>query len=242
VRRKHLDKGRAMVEADRSNCAVDETTEFVANEERRLGAPFVHLFRERRTVGDAALWVVNFMNLLNLYALANWLAIVVRSMGYSTRRRPGQHDVAAWRNDSGASGLAWLIAKGGFMRTLIGQLRDRDRHDRRRSVSPASRCARSFIIVFIAGWCIVGGQPWSQRAGGDVLPNRICGRPASAGAWASAAWARSSARTSAACCSRGSGVRSSCSSQPRCRAHLHHHDARAAYIDARQTPLDADRH
>jgi len=64
---------------------VDASTTFVANEERRSGVPAVHLFRDGRGIATVLLWVVNFMNLLVLYSLSNWLPTVVTGMGYTTQ-------------------------------------------------------------------------------------------------------------------------------------------------------------
>ena len=38
--------------------------------------------RDGRTVVTILLWIINFMNLLTLYSLANWLPTVVTGAGY----------------------------------------------------------------------------------------------------------------------------------------------------------------
>ena len=43
-----------------------------------------HLFREGRAIGTTLIWIINFMNLINLYFLSNWLPTVVRNAGYAT--------------------------------------------------------------------------------------------------------------------------------------------------------------
>ena len=58
-------------------------TEYVLPEGKEKGVPIVQLFHDGRALGTALLWVVNFMNLLNLYLLSSWLPIVVRDSGYS---------------------------------------------------------------------------------------------------------------------------------------------------------------
>jgi len=52
--------------------------QFVAHEEQKKGVPVVNLFREGRGLGTVMLWIINFMNLLNLYFLGSWLPTVVR--------------------------------------------------------------------------------------------------------------------------------------------------------------------
>ena len=59
--------------------------EFVVREENKAGVPIGHLFREGRALATIVFWVVNFMNLLNLYSLASWLPTVVRDAGYSAQ-------------------------------------------------------------------------------------------------------------------------------------------------------------
>jgi len=66
-----------------ATAVVSQDTEYVIPETKKRGVPLVHLFDDGRALGTALLWVVNFMNLLNLYLLANWLPTVVRDSGYS---------------------------------------------------------------------------------------------------------------------------------------------------------------
>jgi len=172
VRRRNLDKvGRWLKQIDPS-LRIDDSTEYVANEERRGGAPFVHLFRERRGVVTVLLWIVNFMNLLNLYALANWLTIVVTGMGYPTQTAVLVSTTLQVGGTIGTFGLAWLIARGGFVRTLIATF----------AIAtltiatigqPGLSLSILFVIVFIAGWCIVGGQPGLNALAATYYPTDL---------------------------------------------------------------------
>jgi AAHS family 4-hydroxybenzoate transporter-like MFS transporter len=65
------------------NAPSGEGIVYFVNEKTKRGVPIMHLFREGRALGTSVLWVINFMNLLNLYFLANWLPTVVRGLGYS---------------------------------------------------------------------------------------------------------------------------------------------------------------
>ena len=47
------------------------------------GVPLAHLFRKRRSLITLLLWSINFLNLLNLYFLTNWLPTAVREFGFS---------------------------------------------------------------------------------------------------------------------------------------------------------------
>jgi len=151
---------------------IDASTEFVANEERRSGVPAVHLFRDGRGVTTVLIWVVNFMNLLVLYSISNWLPTVVTSMGYDAQ-------IAVWMGlwlqvggTIGAFGLAWLIARGGFMPmltatfalatvsiALIGQ--------------PGISLVLLGFIVFVAGWAVIGGQPGINALSATFYPTYL---------------------------------------------------------------------
>jgi len=151
---------------------VDESTRFVANEERHSGAPFVHLFRDGRSISTILLWVVNFMNLLVLYSLSNWLPIVVTGMGYETQTAVLVSTVLQVGGTIGTFGLAWLIARGGFIPMLaatfavatlsiafIGQ--------------PGLSLTMLTVIVFIAGWSVIGGQPGMNALSATYYPTSL---------------------------------------------------------------------
>src|SRR5262245_12193012 len=63
--------------------AAASGVEYVVREENRAGVPIGHLFREGRALLTILIWLINFMNLLNLYALTSWLPILMRNAGYS---------------------------------------------------------------------------------------------------------------------------------------------------------------
>jgi MFS transporter, AAHS family, 4-hydroxybenzoate transporter len=151
---------------------VDASTKYIANEESRGGVPFVHLFRDGRGLVTILLWVINFMNLLNLYSLSNWLPTVVASMGYDTRTAVLVGTLLQVGGTIGTFGLAWLIARGGFVPMLtmtfaiatisiflIG--------------SPGISLALLVVIVFIAGWCVVGGQPGMNALAATFYPTYL---------------------------------------------------------------------
>jgi MFS transporter, AAHS family, 4-hydroxybenzoate transporter len=147
------------------------TSEFVVREENKKGVPLMHLFREGRAVATILFWVVNFMNLLNLYALANWLAIVVTNMGYPTQAVLVSTTLQAG-GTVGTFGLAWMVARGGFVRVMavtftIAAL----------SIAFIGQQGLSlpmiFVAVFIAGWCVVGSQPGLNALSGAYYPTYV---------------------------------------------------------------------
>jgi AAHS family 4-hydroxybenzoate transporter-like MFS transporter len=135
-----------------------EDVAFVVKEENRKGVPLVNLFREGRGLGTATLWIINFMNLLNLYFLGSWLPTVVRDAGYTTAIAVLVGTAVQTGGSIGTLPNGWLINRFGFRRVLtivfgvatisiamIGQ--------------PSLPLSMLFFAAFTAGWCVPGGQP-----------------------------------------------------------------------------------
>ncbi len=112
------------------------------------------------------------MNLLNLYALSNWLATVVTGMGYPQRTAVLVSTILQVGGTIGTFGLAWTIARVGFVASLtvafataavtiaaIGQ--------------PGIPLAALFAVVFIAGACIIGGQPGLNALAATIYPTYL---------------------------------------------------------------------
>lgn len=151
---------------------VTEATELVVREEPKAEVPILHLFRDGRATATLLIWVVNFMNLLNLYSLASWLPTVVRDAGYSASTAVLVGTVLQVGGTIGTFGLAWLVARGGFVKVmgatfalacisvgLIGQ--------------PGLSLTVLFVVVFVAGWCVVGSQPGLNALSGTYYPTAM---------------------------------------------------------------------
>jgi AAHS family 4-hydroxybenzoate transporter-like MFS transporter len=151
---------------------VDQTTVYVANEESKGGVPAVHLFRDGRAPVTILLWIVNFMNLLSLYTLAGWLPTVLTGIGYSTQTAVLVGTILQVGGTIGTFGLAWLIARSGFVPMLtatfaiavlsiavIG--------------SPGLSTAMLFVVVFVAGWCVIGSQPGINALAATYYPTYL---------------------------------------------------------------------
>ena len=76
--------------------------------------PFWHLFREGRAFFTVLLWIVNFMNILMLYSLSNWLPTLVTGMGYNQQTAVLVGTLLQVGGTIGTFGLAWLIARRGL--------------------------------------------------------------------------------------------------------------------------------
>ena len=152
--------------------AIDSATRFISNEDSRSGVPIVHLFYEGRGPTTVLLWIVNFTNILILYSLSNWLPTIVTGMGYTLQTANLIATIMQGGGLIGTFGLAWLIAKKGFLPTLgltfalatvsialIGQ--------------PGLTLTALGVIVFVAGWCVVGGQPAINALSATFYPTYL---------------------------------------------------------------------
>jgi AAHS family 4-hydroxybenzoate transporter-like MFS transporter len=151
---------------------ITPATTFATPEETKGGVPVMHLFREGRTVATLLLWVVNFLNLLNLYSLANWLPTVVRSAGYSTSTAVLVGTTLQVGGTLSPFLFASLIMRKGFIPVLatafaiatlsialIGQ--------------PGLSLALLVAVVFVAGACVVGSQPSVNALSATYYPTYL---------------------------------------------------------------------
>lgn len=172
VRRQRLDQLAKWLKELAPSLRVDASTQYVANETSQGGVPFWHLFREGRAVFTVLLWIVNFMNILMLYSLSNWLPTIVTGMGYDQQTAVLVGTLLQVGGTIGTFGLAWLIARRGFVPMLIATFAIA-------TVSialigqPGISLALLSVVVFIAGWCVVGGQPGLNALSASYYPTYL---------------------------------------------------------------------
>jgi AAHS family 4-hydroxybenzoate transporter-like MFS transporter len=173
VRRRKFDQlARWLTQID-PTLKVDAATQFASSETSKGGVPFWHLFREGRAFVTTLLWIVNFTNILVLYSLSGWLPTIFQNfMGYDRSTATLLATTVQVGGTVGAFGLAWLILRGGFTPMLaltfgvatisvafIGH--------------PGLSLPILYAIVFIAGWCIVGGQPGLNALSSSYYPTYL---------------------------------------------------------------------
>lgn len=136
------------------------------------GTPVAELFREGRTRVTLLLWLISFMNLINLYFLSNWLPTLIKDAGYSTQVAVLVGTSLQVGGIVGTLTLGALINRFGFTRVLgacfllasvsvaaIG--------------SVAALLPVLIVTVVIAGFCIVGGQPALNALAGTYYPTAL---------------------------------------------------------------------
>ena len=146
-------------------------TRFVVDEPALKGIPVQHLFRGGRTLATLLLWVVFFMSLLDLYFLSNWLPTVLNDLGASI---------------SAAAVIGSMLQVGGVVGTFaLGSIVDRFSFRALAlvyfiavfAVGAIGQLGHSAVLVtiaiFVAGFCIVGGQIAANALAAGFYPTSI---------------------------------------------------------------------
>jgi AAHS family 4-hydroxybenzoate transporter-like MFS transporter len=154
---------------------LPESKEFVAERavpRANTRPPVVELFRDDRARTTILLWAVNFLNLIDLYFLANWLPTIATSAGMTMSRAVLLGTTLLVGGVLGTLFMAPVIDRAGYRRTLaplfvvaavaittIG----------RAGVPPVLL----FAIVSVAGMCIVGAQPALNSLAASYYPTAL---------------------------------------------------------------------
>lgn len=146
-------------------------TQFVVDEPALKGIPVQHLFRGGRTLATLLLWVVFFMSLLDIYFLSNWLPTVLNDLGASI---------------SQAAAIGSMLQVGGVVGTFaLGSIIDRFSFRALAlvyfvaafAVGAIGQLGHSAVLVtiaiFVAGFCIVGGQIAANALAAGFYPTSV---------------------------------------------------------------------
>ncbi len=147
-------------------------TVLVGREAPEAGFPMVQLFHDGRAWPTLLLWAINFMNLINLYFLSNWLPTIVNAAGYSQSTAVLAGTALQVGGTAGTLLMGRIIDRIGFNRVLIpvfllagmtialvGQ--------------PGIGIAVLFAAITVAGFCIVGGQPAVNALAASYYPTAL---------------------------------------------------------------------
>ncbi|MFL9926232.1 MFS transporter [Herbaspirillum lusitanum] len=151
---------------------INADTRIVVKEARNDGMPVAELFRGGRAGITLLLWLISFMNLINLYFLSNWLPTLIKDAGYTTGMAVLIGTSLQVGGVVGTLTLGWFINRFGFTKVLgacfitacvaialIGKV--------------AAVPALLFIAVVVAGFCVVGGQPAVNALAGTYYPTSL---------------------------------------------------------------------
>ena len=139
---------------------------------RDAGVPVVALFQSGRASATLLLWAIDFLVLLNLYFLSNWLPTTLQAQGRSVSDAVLMGATLQIGGTIGTLALSWLgyrlpltpvltacFALAGGCIALVGQ--------------PALPDTLLFGLIFVAGFCIVGGQPAVIALAASCYPTAI---------------------------------------------------------------------
>jgi MFS transporter, AAHS family, 4-hydroxybenzoate transporter len=154
-----------------SSIHIDRETRYLVPESKG-GAPVAELFRDGRARATILLWVINFMNLLNLYFLANWLPTIAKSAGLPISTAVLIGTTLQVGGVIGTLVMGPVIDRFGFYKVLIpgfviaafaivtiGQ--------------PGISLRLLFAVVTITGLCIIGGQPAVNALAATYYPTTL---------------------------------------------------------------------
>ena len=133
---------------------------------------WTNLFRDGRSLMTLLLWLVSFANLLNLFFLANWLPLLSTRMGFSSSVAVLMGTTLQFGGLIGAIVLGPLIDRLGYYRVLIplfliagGAVAAIG--------APSLSLAVLYLVIFVAGICIVGAQPALNALASTLYPTEI---------------------------------------------------------------------
>ena len=169
MRGKDLPKVRNWLNRIVPEAGIGAETEFTLPQPGRKGMPVANLFRDGMATGTVLLWVINFMNLLCAYFLANWLPVVMNVAGHSASQAVLAGSMFWVGGIVGNLLLGWLVDRRGFGPVLsvtffigaiataaIGQV--------------AGSLAVAFLVVGVAGFCVLGAQSGLNALGPTYYP------------------------------------------------------------------------
>ena len=144
---------------------------FIVDEPALKGIPVQHLFRGGRTLATLLLWVVFFMSLLDIYFLSNWLPTVLNDLGASISEAAAIGSMLQVGGVAGTFALGSIIDRFSFRALAlvyfiavfavgaIGQL--------------GHSAALVTLAIFVAGFCIVGGQIAANALAAGFYPTSV---------------------------------------------------------------------
>jgi AAHS family 4-hydroxybenzoate transporter-like MFS transporter len=146
---------------------------YLVREKALTGRPVSALFASGRARVTLLLWAVNFMNLLNLFFLANWLPTIAADAGYSVSRASLIGTTLQVGGVIGTIAMGPLIDRWGFFRILapgylIAALAVA-------GIGQTSHVSFALMMAFVAvsGFGIVGAQPANNTLAATVYPTAL---------------------------------------------------------------------
>lgn len=130
------------------------------------------LFRNNRAFFTSSIWIISILNMISLYFLANWLPTLAKESGLSLNQALLIGSTLQLGGTFGSILMGLKIDKLGFYKVLVPIF----------MVAVASvaligyavdQLALLFVVVFVAGFAIVGGQPAINALSASFYPSSL---------------------------------------------------------------------
>jgi AAHS family 4-hydroxybenzoate transporter-like MFS transporter len=158
IRNRNNDHVRRLVQRIDPSTPLAQNTVFIVQEPVKTGTPVTQLFRDGRAGVTILFWIMNFMNLTDLYFLSNWLPTIISASGHGRSTAILAGTALQLGGTIGTLAMGRIIDKVGFRTVLITSFLVSVPVIILIGVSGIGLTAL-FIVIVVAGFCIVGGQP-----------------------------------------------------------------------------------
>jgi AAHS family 4-hydroxybenzoate transporter-like MFS transporter len=172
LRGRRTDKVAQWLRAIDPSVVAGAGSRYLVQEAPQKGGSVLALFHAGRAWTTTLLWLVNFLNLLNLYFLSNWLPTIIKDAGLSTSMAVLAGTVLPIGGTIGTLVMGQMIDRSGFRRVLIPGFLVA-------AVAivligrPEASLLFLFASILVAGFCIVGGQPAVNALAGSYYPTTL---------------------------------------------------------------------
>jgi len=130
---------------------------FPAPDKESKGVSVKYLFKDGRAAGTILLWIPNFMNLLLMYVIVNWLPILLRASGMSVSDGVTATSFYSLGGIAGTFAEGFLIKLGGPFRILLAQFGFCGLFIVLMALAADSWSA-VIVLAFLLGFLVIGAQ------------------------------------------------------------------------------------
>lgn len=151
---------------------ITSDTNIVHEVENHVKPSPLQLFRDKRAFFTITIWLISALNMMSLYFLSSWLPTLAKDTGLDISKAMYIGSTLLLGGTIGSIVMALKIGKSGFYKILIPVFITA-------VISVAligltsSVVPLLFLIVFIAGFTIVGGQPTINALSANYYPTSL---------------------------------------------------------------------
>ena len=150
----------------------DDQISFTAPAEESKGMPVKHLFTHGRTAGTILLWIPNFMNLLLMYVILNWLPSLLQDSGMSVSDGVTATAFFSLGGILGTLLEGFLIKFGGIARVLLIEFLLCGLFIAGLS-QVADTWSLTVILAFLLGFLVIGAQAGLNVLAANFYPTSV---------------------------------------------------------------------